>query len=304
MRKILSLSFNLIAITSSIIGLIACKEIGAVGYFKYFTSVTNLMIIVMGLVSVGYAVEGLLNKRDISLNIFLFVLKLIVATCSLVTFLTVVIYLQPLITDQFMNVTLHYISPLAFIISFVGFDIDRKYSYKTIFFGITLMVIYMAYAIPLSNIKNGWGGAPYPFMSIADMKWLSIPIFILFLVGGLSLCALLWFLNRLVHIIFVGNEVSEEELHEDEKQYSSVTVSEEEKKEVDDVIREGYKGPKIYHISRRKDKKYQVKFANGKKAIKLFSTQGEAIVFAKKLADSQGGSIRIHSLKGKIRKEH
>ena len=43
---------------------------------------------------------------------------------------------------------------------------------------------------------------------------------------------------------------------------------------------------------------------NGQKAIKLFNTQAEAIVFAKKLAKSQEGSIRVHSVKGRIRKAH
>ena len=62
---------------------------------------------------------------------------------------------------------------------------------------------------------------------------------------------------------------------------------------------------KIYHISKRKeDGMWQVKFANGVKAIKLFNTQAEAIVFAKKLAKSQDGSIRVHSLKGRIRKSN
>lgn len=62
--------------------------------------------------------------------------------------------------------------------------------------------------------------------------------------------------------------------------------------------------PRIYHISKHKTTgKWQVKLATGKKAIKLFGTQAEAIAFAKTLVLSQGGSIRIHSLKGKIRKE-
>lgn len=65
----------------------------------------------------------------------------------------------------------------------------------------------------------------------------------------------------------------------------------------------GANGAKIYHISKRKDDgKWQVKFANGSKAIKLFDTQAEAIEFAKTLAKNQEGSIRIHSVKGKIRK--
>ena len=47
---------------------------------------------------------------------------------------------------------------------------------------------------------------------------------------------------------------------------------------------------------------WQVKLAHGEKAIKLFATQAEAIRFVKDLVKTQGGSIRVHSLKGKIRK--
>ncbi|MFA6619700.1 MAG: DUF2188 domain-containing protein [Bacilli bacterium] len=39
------------------------------------------------------------------------------------------------------------------------------------------------------------------------------------------------------------------------------------------------------------------------KAIKLFDTQEQAIQYAKSLVRTQGGSIRVHSLKNKMRKE-
>lgn len=58
-----------------------------------------------------------------------------------------------------------------------------------------------------------------------------------------------------------------------------------------------------YHVSRREDGKWQVKFAGGEKAIKLFSTQAEAIAYAKKLAENQEGSISIHKKDGKMRKQ-
>lgn len=58
-----------------------------------------------------------------------------------------------------------------------------------------------------------------------------------------------------------------------------------------------------YHIAKRPDGKWQVKFAGGEKAIKLFSTQAEAIEYAKKLAKNQEGSISIHKKDGKLRKQ-
>ena len=61
---------------------------------------------------------------------------------------------------------------------------------------------------------------------------------------------------------------------------------------------------KVYHVSLRKDDgKWQVKYGGGKKAIKLFDTQAEAIKFAEERADSQDGSISIHKKDGKIRKQ-
>lgn len=58
-----------------------------------------------------------------------------------------------------------------------------------------------------------------------------------------------------------------------------------------------------YHITKRADGKWQVKFAGGEKAIKLFDTQAEAIAYAKKLAVNQEGSISIHKKDGKMRKQ-
>lgn len=59
----------------------------------------------------------------------------------------------------------------------------------------------------------------------------------------------------------------------------------------------------IYHITlRAKDDKWQVKKQNSSKAMKLFDTQLEAINYAKTLAKSNNGSIRVHKVTGQIRK--
>lgn len=60
---------------------------------------------------------------------------------------------------------------------------------------------------------------------------------------------------------------------------------------------------RVYHISRQASGKWQVKLATGERAIKLFDTQAQAIVYAKGLVKTQGGSIRIHGVSGKMRKE-
>lgn len=55
---------------------------------------------------------------------------------------------------------------------------------------------------------------------------------------------------------------------------------------------------RTYHLVKRADGKWEVKFAGGQKAIKLFNTQKEAIEYSKKMADNQGGSMLVHNSKG------
>ena len=56
---------------------------------------------------------------------------------------------------------------------------------------------------------------------------------------------------------------------------------------------------RTYHVVKRKeDGKWEVKFAGGQKAIKLFDTQKEAIEYSKKMADNQGGAMLVHNSKG------
>ena len=56
---------------------------------------------------------------------------------------------------------------------------------------------------------------------------------------------------------------------------------------------------RVYHVAKREDGKWQVKFAGGEKAIKLFDTQMEAVVYVKKMSKNQNGKMLVHNSKGK-----
>jgi len=64
------------------------------------------------------------------------------------------------------------------------------------------------------------------------------------------------------------------------------------KKEASDQTR-------VYHVSKREDGKWQVKFAGGEKAIKLFKTQAEALEYSKTMTKNQNGAMLVHNSKGK-----
>ena len=56
---------------------------------------------------------------------------------------------------------------------------------------------------------------------------------------------------------------------------------------------------RVYHVVKREDGKWEVKFAGGEKAIKLFDRQDEAIVYSRKMSKSQKGAMLVHNSRGK-----
>lgn len=56
-----------------------------------------------------------------------------------------------------------------------------------------------------------------------------------------------------------------------------------------------------YIVSKREDGKWQVKFAGGEKAIKLFATKVEALEYTKKMAENQDGVVLVKPSKGKMK---
>ncbi len=311
-KKLIHLILNITTVVLTIVGLfITNNSLHPYDFVKFFTLVTNCSIIIVSLISSAYCFEYFYKKDKYKpFGNFVYMLKIATSVCSLITFLTVVCFLQyqPDMIHGWTNIIMHYMSPLLFIFIFLFFDNERKYPFLISFAGIGTLIIYMIYAIPLSNIsKDIWGGAPYIFMDLSIVKWWAILIVPLFTSAGLILSFIFWLINRISFLIFTGDELrfKDEVVSKEEKALEAkVEVTPEDEKAIAAVLKEGYVGPRVYHVSHRNDKKWQVKFANGKKAIKLFDTQAEAIVFAKKLAKAQDGSIRIHSLTGRIRKEH
>lgn len=55
---------------------------------------------------------------------------------------------------------------------------------------------------------------------------------------------------------------------------------------------------RVYHVAKREDGMWAVKYAGGEKAIKLFKTQAEAIEYSKQMAQNQGGKMLVHNSKG------
>ena len=76
---------------------------------------------------------------------------------------------------------------------------------------------------------------------------------------------------------------------EEKKPVKKAAPKKEEKKEVTH---------RNYHVVKRSDGKWEVKYAGGEKAIKLFNTQAEATAYTKQMAKNQGGVMLVHNSKG------
>lgn len=311
-KKVFQTSILIIAFASYLTGLVSMLlKSNPLDLVKYFTLLSGAFALLISFVAIIYNIVRLINKDDKDSKI-LFALKLIASVATGITFLTVICYLQwqgNFMSDvPIVNITLHYVGPILFLISFLYFDIETKRKFTYAFIGPTLVIIYGLYTVIGSSIWNMWNDDVYGFTNFANHPLLqNVIVTLIFVFGSLAFSFLLWLINRINYLIFTGDEIDETELSKEEETDDTVEVTKEDEEVLENEIKEtaskGYSGPRIYHISKRKeDEMWQVKFANGKKAIKLFNTQKEAIIFAKKLALTNKGSIRVHSLKGRIRK--
>ena len=123
---------------------------------------------------------------------------------------------------------------------------------------------------------------------------------------------LLWALNRMCHAIVIGEEyvpagakkVAPKKAAPTAKKGNAFTNYVKKKVAFGDGSAPTNPG-QVYHISYhdRKLKTWKVKTENAGRALKVFPTQKEAIDFANACVKKNGGSIRIHSMVGRIRKE-
>lgn len=70
------------------------------------------------------------------------------------------------------------------------------------------------------------------------------------------------------------------------------------KKPAKKAVKPASEATRVYHVVKREDGKWEVKFAGGEKAIKLFSTQVEAVAYSKEMAKNQKGAMLVHNSKG------
>ncbi len=318
-RHIVQLVFNVLTLIACCFGIlvfcnaitfnesVAFQPIDLVQNFSAFLSLIVGFGALIGLIGNIYCLAK--GKAE---HPALFVVKLISATTGFVLFLTNLLYALPK-GVQFSGhviviICLCYLVPLLLTASTIFLSLDNKWKFKYSFLSPIIIMAFLAFDIPL--IINGTFTDIYeiaPYFTAATW-WKGLTFVAIYVFGSFGIGVAIWVLNRICYLIFAGDEVDKEITVEEEEVAKTVVVTKEElkeeEKEEEEVTKAGYIGPRVYHISRHKqDGRWQVKFANGQRALKITDTQAEAIVYAKQLIKKYGGgSLRVHSVKGRIRK--
>lgn len=343
---------NLIVSVVSLIGIVMLllEFPGNPSVFYYFTTLSNIFVCVVSLINFFVYLVSIAKSKSY-VKEALQVIKMIAVASVAITFTMVLVFLMPHNTTGFdlfagSQLFLHVITPLVAVASFVFLEYQTKIRFRFFFMPFIVVVVYGAfYIIYAFNASTGSAVDWYGFMfsdgnrvAPVDVSNFTAGNFAIFLsesIGGAVVFGfVLWLLNKIMNLIFIGYTVEEEEYFDevDEKavQEEDAKVVEEEIKEAKEETKKttskksttaksttkkapAKKAPvnnkykdsaRVYHIARSKfvSRHWQVKLAGGEKAIKIFPTQAEAIEFAKGLVRSQGGSIRIHSMKGQLRK--
>ncbi|MCQ2793994.1 MAG: DUF2188 domain-containing protein [Bacilli bacterium] len=316
--NIIQLVINILLVIGEAIGLyfvITSAMSGGtspVELLRFYTELTAIITGVVALMSIVPNIIGMKKKQNATPH-WLFTLGYISAVMNILTLLVVAVILRPAMTqfDALFDVKSgslfqHFLCPLLSLILFFFFAIASKAKFRQTFVPLLVTVTY-AVAILLGiviirytqGVEAAIKFAPYPFFKILPEldpeNWVKnlITAFVV-LAGTYVISFLAWCVNRLMSLIVIGYAYQS-----GKKQVKTTRDS------LDALGTEQENYSNVYHISYhdRRLKTWKVKSEGAKRAIKVFNTQKDAIEYANGQVKLHGGSIRIHSMVGRIRRD-
>lgn len=335
--NIVNLTLNLLILLLSLASLIILFFDLGFSCFNYFTTWCALLGGSIAVIGVVYnCLKEIYKEYKIPKSIS--ALKLLNVTNLLVCFFSTLVFIGPSYLFESYFYLIRVILTILSFINYILFDFWHKLSFKYTLFGVIPITLYMliySFLMVFDVLKP-----LYNFENIHANSWyITLLFFIIIILGAILLGWVSNLLNHLFRRLFIGeeyiasgkttiipklvlegeqeanniqqNEDNKNTDNEDlnKKEEENVANKDETKQESSEQLNKPISSyqkkftSRVYHISRQKMVgKWQVKLAGSKKPIKYFDTQLEAINFAKGLVKNQGGSIRIHSLTGQMRK--
>ena len=290
--------------------------------FLFFTILSNAYLALTSLVMIPYQVFSI-KKQENQVPMWLMVVHFTAVVSVMITCLVTLFFLMPTRANNGNNpldliaglyFLVHLAVPVLAMLNFCLLMVEPTLQFRWTPLGLLPLIAYAIFYIlniqfEFAFVIGGDGKAYYDWYGMfgdGDIGRMVIVVLIM-LFASYLISFVLWLMNMICRHLFKGydDDEGEEITLEDEEPSIEEEISEPEKKttSVSHLDHKYKDGARTYHISRHLlSQQWQVKLAHGEKAIKLFATQAEAIRFAKDLVKTQGGSIRVHSLKGKIRK--
>ena len=335
--NIVNLTLNLLILLLSLASLIILFFDLGFSCFNYFTTWCALLGGSIAVIGVVYnCLKEIYKEYKIPKSIS--ALKLLNVTNLLVCFFSTLVFIGPSYLFESYFYLIRVILTILSFINYILFDFWHKLSFKYTLFGIVPITLYMliySFLMVFDVLKP-----LYNFENIHANSWyITLLFFVIIMLGAVLLGWVSNLLNHLFRRLFIGEEYiasgkttiipklvleGEQEANNiqqnednkntdnqdlNKKEEENVTNKDETKQESSEQLNKPISSyqkkftSRVYHISRQKMVgKWQVKLAGSKKPIKYFDTQLEAINFAKGLVKNQGGSIRIHSVTGQMRK--
>lgn len=334
--NIVNLTLNLLILLLSLASLIILFFDLGFSCFNYFTTWCALLGGSIAVIGVVYnCLKEIYKEYKIPKSIS--ALKLLNVTNLLVCFFSTLVFIGPGYLFESYFYLIRVILTILSFINYILFDFWHKLSFKYTLFGVIPITLYMliySFLMVFDVLKP-----LYNFENIHANSWyITLLFFVIIMLGAVLLGWVSNLLNHLFRRLFIGEEYiasgkttiipklvleGEQEansLQQNEdnkntdnedlnKKEENITNKDETKQESSEQLNKPISSyqkkftSRVYHISRQKMVgKWQVKLAGSKKPIKYFDTQLEAINFAKGLVKNQGGSIRIHSVTGQMRK--
>ena len=189
--RIIRLVVLVLGWSSIIIGIVSSG--GNVGFmFSTYTIQSNTMVLVW------LSIAVLFQEKNRDHWFFSKIIRGAITLYITITFIIFAILLSPYYhptgIEQYNNINLHYLVPIAFIVDWFLTEMDREYSWKYIVIWLAYPVFYLGFTLILGYLTNTY---IYYFI---DLNVLGIHLFIgicVILAGAfLSLGALYVFLNK------------------------------------------------------------------------------------------------------------
>lgn len=209
MKKILSILIKVIAIISSLYGII--RSYSGLMSFTYFTILSNIFVTIILFI---FLIKDILNisGRNIKYNNYLYITKFLATISITLTFLVFLTILAPTLESGIIHayidngagsLCVHFITPVLAIIDFLLFDSEYKSTLSHSIYAIIPPLVYVLFIVILSSLGLRWGPmyAPYNFLNYgAPTGWFG---FDLSLLGWETLGIGVFYMIVLLSIIFI-----------------------------------------------------------------------------------------------------